>query len=357
MIAELFLRTTGISLLRHHYREHPPYGEADQRSAGLLGEVSNDDDEESISSMSSSEERDLMVSSTELQDSEPLHFSTIDGDDNTEGVDLTTISGGLPRIYHHTQIGQCLVDVLHDLMAEGKASLEDKEVALNILEEEFQLAFKNLYPGVLDNNSKGRGKGSKKRKRKGKHNSAEQGEGFVDQDILSILRDDPLFSREDRGSSTHQLQRSDGVHAQRGQTTQMALDRGATTMSGYIDASQYEVGHGSLLVGLMKWVLSGMPISVLCLELHTDSEILRIRVDPEELQTYDKLCYSIWMRMTVMGPTHDGHHDDEFCLLNDLALPDAAAFTEAKGTIFNSVALLDLCIDVDGGSYSKISTT
>ncbi|EEQ97998.1 hypothetical protein Pmar_PMAR016072 [Perkinsus marinus ATCC 50983] len=196
------------------------------------GEVSNDDDEESISSMSSSEERDLMVSSTELQDSEPLHFSTIDGDDNTEGVDLTTISGGLPRIYHHTQIGQCLVDVLHDLMSEGKASLEDKEVALNILEEEFQLAFKNLYPGVLDSNSKGRGKGSKKRKRKGKHNSAEQGEGLVDQDILSILRDDPLFSREDRGSSTHQLQRSDGVHAQRSQTTQMALDRGATTMYG-----------------------------------------------------------------------------------------------------------------------------
>lgn len=28
------------------------------------------------------------------------------------------------------------------------------------MSQEFQLAFKNLYPGVLDNNSKGRGKGT-----------------------------------------------------------------------------------------------------------------------------------------------------------------------------------------------------
>ncbi|KAF4689158.1 hypothetical protein FOZ60_002029 [Perkinsus olseni] len=198
-------------------------------------DVSNDDgdDEESISSMSSSEERELMLTNTELLDSEPLHFSNIDGADDTEGVDLTTISGGIPRIYHHTQIGQCLVDVLHDMMSEGKASLQDKETALRVLEEEFHLAFRSLHPEVQDSQAKGengRGKGRKKRKRRDKDELEDDGEGLMDQDILSILRGDPLFSKED-GDLEQRGPIIEGVHAQRTQNTRLALDRAATSYS------------------------------------------------------------------------------------------------------------------------------
>ncbi|KAF4667436.1 hypothetical protein FOZ61_008297 [Perkinsus olseni] len=252
-------------------------------------DVSNDDgdDEESISSMSSSEERELLLTNTELLDSEPLHFSNIDGADDTEGVDLTTISGGIPRIYHHTQIGQCLVDVLHDMMSEGKASLQDKETALRVLEEEFHLAFRSLHPEVQDSQAKGengRGKGNalsqwphgsaglfiinellfpwcdssgratsrtgleyvwasrveicstrfdvssgrKKRKRRDKDELEDDGEGLMDQDILSILRGDPLFSKED-GDLEQRGPIIEGVHAQRTQNTRLALDRAATS--------------------------------------------------------------------------------------------------------------------------------
>ncbi|KAF4667437.1 hypothetical protein FOZ61_008297 [Perkinsus olseni] len=162
---------------------------------------------------------------------EPLHFSNIDGADDTEGVDLTTISGGIPRIYHHTQIGQCLVDVLHDMMSEGKASLQDKETALRVLEEEFHLAFRSLHPEVQDSQAKGengRGKGRKKRKRRDKDELEDDGEGLMDQDILSILRGDPLFSKED-GDLEQRGPIIEGVHAQRTQNTRLALDRAATS--------------------------------------------------------------------------------------------------------------------------------
>ncbi|KAF4689134.1 hypothetical protein FOZ60_001987 [Perkinsus olseni] len=93
--------------------------------------------------------------------------------------------------------------------------------------------------------------------------------------------------------------------------------------------------------------------SVICLKLHTDSETLRIRVDPEELQTYDKLCGYVekaWRELQVRDyRLFYMDEDNEFCILNDLSLPDAIAVAEAKGKATDSVAVLDIYVDVEGG--------
>ncbi|KAF4671594.1 hypothetical protein FOL47_001409 [Perkinsus chesapeaki] len=201
---------------------------------GNEGVESEDDEGVSVSSMSPSEEQELMLSEAQLKESEPIHFSNIDGDDNIEGVDMTTFSGGLPRIYHHTQIGQCLVDVLHELMSEGKASLQDKEKALKILEEEFDLAFRSIHPEVMDSRAKEdkqqqQAKGKRKRKRKAGDEGEDDDNDAMDQDILALLRDDPLFSREDGESEDAANGGSVGVRAQRSQSSRMAMERAATT--------------------------------------------------------------------------------------------------------------------------------
>ncbi|KAF4671592.1 hypothetical protein FOL47_001407 [Perkinsus chesapeaki] len=93
--------------------------------------------------------------------------------------------------------------------------------------------------------------------------------------------------------------------------------------------------------------------SVLCLKLHTDSETLRIRVDPEDLQSYDKLCEYVekaWRELQVRDyRLFYMDEDNEFCLLNNLSLPDAIAGAEAEGKATNSLPVLDIYVDVEGG--------
>ncbi|EER11900.1 hypothetical protein Pmar_PMAR014038, partial [Perkinsus marinus ATCC 50983] len=92
-----------------------------------------------------------------------------------------------------------------------------------------------------------------------------------------------------------------------------------------------------------------MSSSVLCLELHSDSETIRVRVDPESCQSYDQLCSYVekaWRELQFRDYRLFYMDDsDELCLLNDLSLSDALALADAQGKATKSVPVIDIFVD------------
>ncbi|KAF4725229.1 hypothetical protein FOZ62_010621, partial [Perkinsus olseni] len=94
--------------------------------------------------------------------------------------------------------------------------------------------------------------------------------------------------------------------------------------------------------------------SVLCLKLHSDSQTIRVRVDPEACQTYEQLCGYVekaWRELQFRD-YRLFYMDDcgELCLLNNLSLSDALALAEKAGKkTLNAVPVMDIFVDVHGG--------
>ncbi|EER14579.1 hypothetical protein Pmar_PMAR009035, partial [Perkinsus marinus ATCC 50983] len=92
-----------------------------------------------------------------------------------------------------------------------------------------------------------------------------------------------------------------------------------------------------------------MSSSVLCLKLHSDSETIRVRVDPESCQSYDQLCSYVekaWRELQFRDYRLFYMDDsDELCLLNDLSLSDALALADAQGKATKSVPVIDIYVD------------
>ncbi|KAF4652183.1 hypothetical protein FOZ61_009866 [Perkinsus olseni] len=93
--------------------------------------------------------------------------------------------------------------------------------------------------------------------------------------------------------------------------------------------------------------------SVLCFKLHSDSQTIRVRVDPEACQTYEQLCGYVekaWRELQFRD-YRLFYMDDcgELCLLNNLSLSDALALAKkaGKGTP-NAVPVMDIFVDVHG---------
>ncbi|KAF4667199.1 hypothetical protein FOL47_003684 [Perkinsus chesapeaki] len=99
--------------------------------------------------------------------------------------------------------------------------------------------------------------------------------------------------------------------------------------------------------------------SVLCLKLHSDSETIRVRVDPEQCQTYEQLCGFVekaWRELQFRDyRLFYLDNVGEMCLLNDLSLPDALAVADARGKISNTVPVLDIYVDVKGGEQPSFT--
>ncbi|KAF4664748.1 hypothetical protein FOL47_004983 [Perkinsus chesapeaki] len=99
--------------------------------------------------------------------------------------------------------------------------------------------------------------------------------------------------------------------------------------------------------------------SVLCLKLHSDSETIRVRVDPEQCQTYEQLCGFVekaWRELQFRDyRLFYLDNVGEMCLLNDLSLPDALAVANARGKISYTVPVLDIYVDVKGGEQPSFT--